>query len=124
MEKNEENNIQNIDNNGEINVIKNSYHQNQISEIEELNKNKYLDNKSKDIFNNHQESLKKYMEINHKKINKSQNVLLRNKVIRNEINENQTQVQNEKGIIVKKIINQRNDDDNNNDKLKKNIEKV
>jgi hypothetical protein len=123
MEKNEENNIQNIDNNGEINVIKNSYHQNQISEIEELNKNKYLDNKSKDIFNNHQESLKKYMEINHKKINKSQNVLLRNKVIRNEINENQTQVQNEKGIIVKKIINQRNDDDNKNDKLKKKYRK-
>ena len=123
MEKNEENNIQIIYDNAENNnIIKNSYHQNQVSEIEALNTNKYFDSKSKDILNNNQESLKKYMESKHTKINKSPNILLRNKIIRNELNENQTQVQNEKGIIVKKIIKQRNDDsdnNDNNDKIKK-----
>ena len=124
-EKNEEINIiRKIDDNEENNIIKTSYHQNQVSEIEELNTNKYLDNKSKDILNNHQGSLRKYMESKHNKINKTPNVIARNKIIKNELNENQTQIQNEKGIIVKKIIKQRNDDnDNNNDKLKKKYRK-
>ena len=64
------------------------------------------------------------MESKHNKINKPTNVIARNKIIRNELNENQTQVQNEKGIIVKKIMKQRNDDnDNNNDKIKKKYRK-
>jgi len=120
MEKIEDKNINTKVNPIDINqIIKNTSHQNQSSEIEVLNTNKYLDNKSKDIFNNHQGTLKKYMEQNVKKTNNNQNILLRNKIMRNEL-ENQTQVQNDKGIIVSKINNQRNDnDDNNNDKLKK-----
>jgi hypothetical protein len=123
MEKNENKNIQKVDENGGSINIKRSYHQSQASEIEVLNTNKYLDSKDKDFFNDHQGSLKKYMESKHIKINKFP-IIVRNKFIKNELNENQTQIQNGKGIIVKKIIKQRNDDDDNNyDKFQKKYRK-
>jgi hypothetical protein len=122
MEKNENKNIQKGDENGGSIIIKSSYHQNQASEMEILNTNKYLDPKTKDIFSNNKESLKKYMESLQKKVNKSP-IKVRNKIIINELNENQTQVQNGKDIIIKKIIKQKNDDNNNYDKLQKKYRK-
>ena len=127
MEKNENKNIQKVNENEGSIIIKSSYHQNQASEIEILNTNKYLDTKNKDIFSNNKqcnnkESLKKYMESKNKKINKFP-IIARNKIIINELNENQTQVQNGNDIIIKKIIKQRNDDDNNYDKFHKKYRK-
>ena len=112
------NNIKKFDNNVEVvnKVTKSIYHENQLSEMEVLNTHNNFN--SKDILNNNKESLKKYMESKHKKINNTPSILVRNKFIKNDLNENQTQVLNGKSIVVKKIVKE-NFDDNNNDKLRK-----
>ena len=112
--KNDNNNI----------IIHNSNHQNQISELEEMNNKKYLYNNSEERELNKTDSrnktnLIKETDSNENKIDINPFETLYRSKIRNinEINENQTQIQNENEIMVtKNIIKLQNFGDKNSEK--------
>ena len=116
--KEEENNI----------IIRNSNHQNQISELEEMNNKRDLYNNSEERELNKTDSknktnLVKETDSNENKVNINPFIsLYRNKIRNiNEINENQTQIQNENEIMVtKNIIKLKNSDD---EKIEKKFKK-
>ena len=116
--KEEENNI----------IIRNSNHQNQISELEEMNNKRDLYNNSEERELNKTDSknktnLVKETDSNENKVNINPVIsLYRNKIRNiNEINENQTQIQNENEIMVtKNIIKLKNSDD---EKIEKKFKK-
>ncbi len=116
--KEEENNI----------IIRNSNHQNQISELEEMNNKRDLYNNSEERELNKTDSknktnLVKETDSNENKVNINPFIsLYRNKIRNiNEINENQTQIQNENEIMVtKNIIKLKNSDE---EKIEKKFKK-
>ena len=116
--KEEENNI----------IIRNSNHQNQISELEEMNNKRDLYNNSEERELNKTDSknktnLIKETDSNENKVNINPFIsLYRNKIRNiNEINENQTQIQNENEIMVtKNIIKLKNSDE---EKIEKKFKK-